>query len=137
MESIFGPMLGMFVLTILVWVYMYAKRIPWITKADLSNEEMTPLHFMQNTPPDVANPSDNLKNLFEIPLVFYALCLYLYVTQQVDQIYVICAWVFFCFRALHSIMHCTANVVIVRFWLYAIASLALFIMVIRAVAAYV
>ena len=137
MESIFGPMLGMFLLTILVWVYMYAKRIPWITKSDLSNEEMTPLHFMQNTPPDVANPSDNLKNLFEIPLVFYALCLYLYVTHQVDQIHVICAWTFFCFRTLHSIMHCTANVVIVRFWLYAISSLALFIMVIRAIAAYV
>ena len=137
MEAIFGPMLGMFVLTFVVWVYMFAKRIPWITNANLSNEEMTPLYFLQNTPPDVAAPSDNFKNLFEVPVIFYALCLYLYVTQQVDQIHVICAWVFFCFRALQSIMHCTANVVIVRFWLYAIATLALLVMVVRALVHYI
>ena len=137
MESIFGPVLGMFVLTFVVWVYMFAKRIPWITRANLSDEEMTPLNFMQAMPPDVAAPSDNLKNLFEMPVIFYALCLYLYVTQQVDQIHVISAWVFFSFRTLQSIMHCTINVVIVRFWLYAISCLALLVMLFRAVASYV
>lgn len=132
--AIFAPMLGMFVLTIIVWTYMYAKRIPFITRSNLSNEEMTPLNFMQIQPPDVANPSDNLKNLFEMPVLFYALILYLFVTQQVDQVHVICAWSFFILRVLHSIMHCTINVVVVRFGLYAASSLALFVMVFRAIA---
>ena len=111
---------------------MYAKRIPWIVQADLGNEEMTPLTFMQKTPPDVANPSDNLKNLFEMPVLFYALCLYLFVTQSVDWIHVVSAWVFLAFRVLHSLMHCTINIVIVRFWLYAVACLACFVMLARA-----
>ena len=51
-------------------------------------------------------------------------------------IYVVAGWVFAAFRVLHSAMHCTANVVIVRFWLYAISALALWFMLIRAAIAY-
>jgi hypothetical protein len=40
------------------------------------------------SPASVSNPSDNLKNLFEIATLFYALCLYLYVIRQVDHVYV-------------------------------------------------
>ena len=42
------------------------------------------------------------------------------------------AWVFVAFRALHSLMHCTANIIIVRFWLYALSTLALWFMLGRA-----
>lgn len=85
------------------------------------------------SPPAVANPSDNLKNLFEIPTLFYALSLYLFVTQQVDGIYLIAAWVFVAFRVLHSAVHCTFNIVVLRFWLYAISTLTFWLMLGRAV----
>ena len=132
MTDIFVPVFVMLTLTVLVWVYMYAKRIPFIMQAELTDEQMTPLGFMQLTPPEVANPSDNLKNLFEIPVLFYFLCLYLFVTAQVDSFYTTCAWVFTFFRILHSLMHCTRNIVIVRFWLYLISCLAFFTMLGRA-----
>jgi hypothetical protein len=57
------------------------------------------------SPPSVSNPSDNLKNLFELPVLFYALSLYLFVTRQVDGTYVAAAWVFFVFRVAHSAIH--------------------------------
>ena len=44
---------------------MYAKRIPFINSLDLSDEDLRPSKFAEMQPPDVANPSDNLKNLFE------------------------------------------------------------------------
>lgn len=132
--AIFSPMFGMFILTSVVWIYMYAKRIPWITQANLTDEDLTPARFMALQPPEVANPSDNLKNLFEMPLLFYALVLYLYVTGHVDQIHVISAWAFFVLRIAHSIMHCTRNVVIVRFWIYALSCVAFFVMLVRAIA---
>ena len=135
-SEILAPMLGMFVLTFLVWVYMYAKRIPFINNSDLSDEDLSPLRFAALQPPEVSNPSDNLKNLFELPVVFYALCLYLFVTRQVDQIYVVAAWSFFAFRVLHSLMHCTRNIVLVRFALYAISSAACFFMLFRATYAF-
>ncbi|NJL54483.1 MAG: hypothetical protein HC840_30480 [Leptolyngbyaceae cyanobacterium RM2_2_4] len=130
-ETIFSPFLATMLLTLAVWLYMYAKRIPFITKSKLTPEQLSPIEFARVSPPSVSNPSDNLKNLFEIPTLFYAFCVYLFTVQGVDQIYVASAWVFFCFRLLHSIVHCTANIVILRFWLYAVSTAALWFMLIR------
>ena len=135
--AIFGPFFATMVLTLVVWIYMYAQRIPFIVGSRLTPAELaTPGVLAQRSPPSVSNPSDNLKNLFEMPVLFYALSLYLFATNEVDGGYVIAGWVFTAFRVLHSAMHCTANVVIVRFWLYAISTLALWFMLIRAAIAY-
>lgn len=129
---IFRPLIATMILTLVVWVYMYARRIPFITRGKLTPAQLTPLELARISPPSVANPSDNLKNLFELPTIFYALCLYLHATGRVDSAYLAAAWAFFVFRVLHSAVHCTVNVVILRFWLYAIAALALWFMVVRA-----
>ena len=131
-KLIFAPFLSMILWTLVVWVYMYAKRIPFIQKSRLRPEQITPLELARISPPAVANPSDNLKNLFEIPTLFYALLLYLYVTSQVDGVYVMASWIFVAFRVLHSAVHCTINIVMLRFLLYCISTLALWFMAIRA-----
>lgn len=131
-QAIFAPFLVMMVMTFIVWVYMYARRIPFITRSRLTQSQMAPVEFARLSPPAVSNPSDNLRNLFEIPTLFYALALYLFVTQRVDDTYLIAAWVFVGFRALHSVVHCTVNIVLLRFWLYAISTAALWFMVGRA-----
>ena len=87
-------------------------------------------------PAAVATPSDNLKNLFEMPVVFYALALYLFVTGQVDPTYVSAAWVFVAFRTLHSIVHSTFNRVSLRFGLYMVSTFALWFIAVRAALAY-
>jgi hypothetical protein len=129
---IFAPFFAQMLLTLVVWVYMYARRIPFIVSLQLKPDQLTPAELARLSPPAVSNPSDNLKNLFEIPTLFYALALYLFVTQRVDGVYMAAAWVFVVFRVLHSLMHCTANIIIVRFWLYAISTLSLWFMVGRA-----
>lgn len=129
--AIFAPFFSMILLTFVVWIYMYARRIPFIQKSNLSPEQLTPIEFARISPPAVSNPSDNLKNLFEIPTIFYGLALYFYVTNQVDTTYVVASWFFVAFRVLHSAVHCTINIVVLRFWLYCISALALWFMVIR------
>ena len=94
---------------------------------------MTPGELARVSPPQVSNPSDNLKNLFELPTVFYAVVLYLYATQGVDPTHLGAAWTFFAFRALHSVVHCTFNFIPLRFALYVVSALALWFMVLRAV----
>ncbi|MES2626444.1 MAG: MAPEG family protein [Pseudomonadota bacterium] len=128
---IFLPFVGVMLLTLVVWIYMYARRIPFIVRSKLTPAQLTPQELARLSPPQVANPSDNLKNLFELPTIFYALVLYLYVTQQVDSSYVTAAWIFFVLRVLHSIVHCTFNLVLLRFWIYALSALALWFMVLR------
>jgi hypothetical protein len=118
-------------LTLGVWILLYARRIPFIQSlgdVDLS----VPGELARRSPPAVSNPSDNFKNLFELPVVFYALSLYLFVTTQVDGAYLAAAWAFVVFRVLHSAVHCSFNHVLLRFSLYLVSSLALGFMVIRA-----
>lgn len=134
--AIFGPVFAMMFLTLAVWVYMYVRRIRFITSNNFNRQDLAPAAFAQLSPPAVSNPSDNLKNLFEIPVLFYVLALYLFATRQVDPMYVDAAWIFVAFRVLHSGVHCTFNLIMLRFYLYAIATVALWFMVIRAAATY-
>jgi hypothetical protein len=131
-QSIFVPFFAMMGLTLAVWLYMYARRIPFIVRSKLTASQLAPLELARLSPPSVSNPSDNLRNLFEIPTLFYALVLYLFATARVDELYLLAAWVFVGFRALHSLVHCTINIVVLRFWLYATSTAALWLMVGRA-----
>jgi hypothetical protein len=130
--AIFQPFFGTMLLTLVVWVYMYGRRLPFIFSRRLDPKQMTPLELARLSPPQVSNPSDNLKNLFELPTVFYGVVLYLYVTQQVDTVFLAAAWVFFLFRVLHSAVHCTFNFIPLRFVLYVVSASALWFMVLRA-----
>ena len=132
-NAILIPFVGVMLLTLVVWVYMYARRMPFILRNQFTASQLVPLELARLSPPAVANPSDNLKNLFELPTIFYAVVLYLVVTERVDGIHMAAAWVFFGFRVLHSAVHCTFNLIPLRFWLYAISAAALWLMVIRIV----
>lgn len=132
-DRVFGPFFATVFLTLLVWVYMYIRRIGFITSRKISPQDLAvPGPLVHIWPPGVSNPSDNLKNLFEIPVLFYVLVLYLFITKQVDPIYVNAAWVFVGFRALHSIVHCTFNLIMLRFYLYLFATFAVWFIAIRA-----
>jgi hypothetical protein len=133
-SAIFGPFFATLLLTFVVWVYMYVRRIRFISGNQLSPVDLAvPGALAELSPPEVSNPSDNLKNLFEIPVLFSALALYLFVTGQVDGAYVAAAWVFVVFRVLHSAVHCSVNIVMLRFTLYLISTLAVWFIAARAI----
>jgi hypothetical protein len=58
--AIFGPFVVMILLTLVVRVYMYSQRIPFIRSSQLKPEQPTPLELARIAPAHVANPSDNL-----------------------------------------------------------------------------
>jgi hypothetical protein len=135
--AIFGPFFATMLLTLAVWVYMYIRRIAFISSSKVSPKDLAVSGALaQISPPAVANPSDNLKNLFEIPVLFYALALYLFATKQVDAAYVGAGWIFVGFRVLHSAVHCTFNLVLLRFYLYLFATLAVWFIAIRVALTY-
>ena len=53
--------------------------------------------------------ADNFRNLFEVPVLFYALAAVAIATNYVPDWLVVCAWLFFMLRTLHSLIHCTYN----------------------------
>ncbi len=131
-SDIFSPMFAMLTLTFAVWVYMYYKRIPFLKHCGIDLQDLTKSKMEEISPAAITNPSDNLKNLFEIPILFYALTMYLFISASVDVFYLVGAWIFVAFRVLHSIMHCTKNLIMVRFTLYMISSAAVWFIALRA-----
>jgi hypothetical protein len=132
-DAIFSPFFAMVFLTILVWVYLYIRRISFITGRKVRSQDLAaPGALAEISPPSVSNPSDNFKNLFEVPVIFYVLVLYLFVTNQVDSVYVNAAWIFVVFRVFHSIVHCTFNLIMLRFYLYLFSTLVVWFIAFRA-----
>ncbi len=70
-------------------------------------------------------------------MLFYALALLLLATRQVDATYLAAAWVFVAFLTLHSAVHCSVNIVMLRFYLYLVSALAVRFMAARAMFRYV
>ena len=133
-EQILLPMLGMMVLTAVVWFVLYARRLPAMRKAGKPAQAYTtPDKAVGYLPEEISYPSNNFKNLFELPVLFYALCLYLFVTDSAESVDVFAAWLFLLFRIIHSAIHCTVNIVMARFLAYCAAALALWFMLGRAI----
>jgi hypothetical protein len=131
-SGILLPFFGVMLLTLVVWIYMYFRRTSYLLreKIDLRTVD-TPEKAATVVPGTVSLASHNLKNLFELPVLFYAVCLYLFVSDSVDRFYLAAAWWFFAFRIAHSLIHCTYNKVEHRFAAYMFAAIALWAMVIR------
>lgn len=67
---------------------------------------------------EAANLSDNFENLFEMPVLFFAANLTIYVLSRVDGVYLGLAWLYVILRVLHSAVHCKSNRVKHRFQLF-------------------
>jgi hypothetical protein len=79
-QEIFLPMLAMMTLTALVWFYMYSRRIPAMYKAGLKAQTYTtPDTVAEHLPAEVNYSANNFNNLCQLPILFYGLCLYLFV----------------------------------------------------------
>ena len=129
------PFFGVMLLTLAVWVYMYLRRTSYLLKNRIDLRKVdTPEKAASVIPEKVSLASHNLRNLFELPVIFYAVCLYLFASDSVDGVYLLAAWWFFAFRVVHSLIHCTYNKVVHRFAAYMLAAIGLWTMVIRAVA---
>ncbi len=127
------PFLGMMLLTLVVWVVLYIRRIGFLRAERVHPQKLTTRErLLEIVPEQVSYPAYNLMNLFEMPVLFYALCLYLMASGQADGIYVGLAWAYLGLRIVHSTIHCTSNVVMHRFYAYALSSLVLGIMIVRA-----
>ena len=59
--------------------------------------------------------ADNFRNLFEVPVLFYALMAMAVTSAHVPPWLVIGAWFFVALRFVHSAIHCTYNTVMHRF----------------------
>jgi hypothetical protein len=126
-ESILYPVIAMVGLTITIWVVLYRRRVAELRRSRINPQRISTSQDAASVLKDVT-AADNFRNLFEVPVLFYILCLSLYVTQTVTSLLLGLAWVFVVLRGLHSYIHVTYNKVMHRFIVYLVSCLCLWAM---------
>ena len=122
------PLLALVLLTFVVWVYMYVTRLSEIRRKSIDPQALDTRAHGQALLTDSPEPLDNLKNLFELPILFYVAIMLALVLMIQDQALVQLAWGYVALRCLHSLVHCTYNRVMHRFTAYAASCLVLMFM---------
>ena len=124
-RNVLLPAAAMVALTALVWMRLYVQRIGEMRRRRISPDELATARQAASTLQDVS-AADNFRNLFEVPVLFYALCLALYVTHRQGVALLAPCWLFVVLRAVHSAIHCTYNNVMHRFLVYVTSTVLLF-----------
>ncbi len=132
--AILYPLVAMLLLVMVVWFLMLIRRVRFFAAHPISPEQMrSPEAVRAALPPPAQYAAENFRNLFEVPVLFYALVLLVFHVGMVDLWSLGLAWVFVAFRVVHSVIHCSYNHVPHRFAAYGVACLALWIMLLRTV----
>lgn len=108
-ELIFLPVLGQVGLTLAVYVVLIKAKVRAI-KAGECNQARRPL-YDDAFPEYVLKINNNLRNQFELPVLFYVLCFALWALDAVGVLALSIASLFVASRLLHAYLHIGANVV--------------------------
>jgi hypothetical protein len=107
-------------------------RLAKLRLTALRRGEIDPRFFRQyrgyDEPEALHVASRHVSNLFEAPVLFYAIVLIAFVTQQVGWLPLVLAWVYVLLRVAHSYVHLTTNNVMIRFRLFALSWLMLILL---------
>lgn len=128
--AIFYPVSALALLTLGVLLLIPYKRFKAVFARQVTGEDFK-FGESSRVPGDVSLPNRNMMNLLEIPVLFYVLCIALYVTGQVDQIFLAGAWIYFAARLAHSIVHLSYNNVMHRLACFAASNVVITLMWIR------
>ena len=134
--DILKPVVALAVWTMVMWLWMYATRIPAMGKAGIDIKGATggaPSKLDEVLPDSVQWKAHNYNHLHEAPTVFYAVALVLAITGHGDGLNATLGWAYLALRVLHSLVQATVNRVMVRFALFALSSLVLIALVVHAV----
>ena len=119
------PMLIQMALSLTILFWLAYSRVSRIKKHGLAEIRKT------GFPTHVNNASDNFKNQFEVPVIFYALCLLIMTAGTATQTIVLAAWVFVIGRVIHALIQLTKNIIFPwRFLVFLITVIAVITMLV-------
>ncbi len=129
------PVLALIVWSLLIWVLLYARRIPAMQKAKIAPDtaKSPDGDWKEKMPLKAQAAAHNYNHLMEQPTIFYALMFYLYLTDNTGHVifYLACAYVVL--RIVHSIIQVSAGPVMMRFTVFSLSTLCLMGMVVMSI----
>ena len=105
-ESIFWPMLVQALLTFAVYGLVSYRRMSAIKSGTTKPSDY---RIPTVEPESSATAARSLINQFELPVLFYAACLVLFVLGAANLAAILIAWLFALSRLIHAFVHVTSN----------------------------
>jgi hypothetical protein len=125
--SILLPPTALVVLTGFVWLRLGSDRLGEMRSRRIHPQQVATSKQMGETMQNVQS-ADHFRNLFEVPVLFYALCAFLAVTGLTTLLLLACAWGYVVLRAAHTYVHLTSNKVVRRFQVFVASTIVLYVM---------
>ena len=138
-SAILQPVVALAAWTMIVWIWMYATRLPAMGRAGIDAKNMVGSSggglrndLIAKGEERASWVADNYNHLHEAPTVFYAVSLVLAMIGQGDNLNATIAWAYVGLRVAHSLLQILSNRVIIRFMLFALSTVALIMLVTHA-----
>jgi len=123
--AILFPTIALVALVFTTWVSLFVARFRHIRACPPGADAFRSGSAARAYFEPVELPANNLANLFEMPVLYFALMPLLLFTGLVGHAQVALAWVYVGLRALHSILHIVVRKVIPRFQVYLVSCIGL------------
>lgn len=131
-HGMIAPVLALIGWTFVMLFWLYATRIPAISKAKINPQDAAGKGKLE-LPYEVTRVADNYNHLHEQPTIFYALALVAQMAGATDTTNITLAWVYVGVRFVHSIAQAAIGIIVLRFLIFSISSLVLLALFVRTV----
>jgi hypothetical protein len=115
--TFFLPAFVLVLLTVSVMLRMLTSRIAEMKANKIHPQSIATSGALAAKMPDT-RASDNFRNLFETPVLFYAAMLFAQTAPQAGPVLLGLAWLYVALRVVHSIIQCSYNKVMHRFYVF-------------------
>jgi len=123
--AILWPTFALVALVFAVWFCLFVQRMKHIRSNPPRREDFATGDAAMRYFEPVEMPANNLRNLFEMPVLYFALVPLLMLTHHAGHIQVLLAWVYVILRAIHSFIHIGPKKIQPRFMVYLASCAAL------------
>jgi hypothetical protein len=128
-----APVIALVAWSMVMWVWMYATRIPAIQAAKMKLDPEAPRgEQMATLPAPVRWKADNYNHLMEQPTLFYALAISLVLMGEGSGANLYLAWAYVILRIVHSLVQSLINKIELRFLVFVISNVPLLVLTINA-----
>ena len=124
-ELILWPIVIMALVTLFVYIPMSRSRVAAVKSGKAKARDFK---LIQNEPEESLQFSNVLRNQYETPILFYAVCLAAYVSENTGSFLIVLAWVYAISKTIHVYVHATSNNLRIRRPMFMVAYGVLIVM---------
>jgi len=129
-KQIFWPVLVQILLTVVGFMLMGVQKAKAVKANDV---DMTKTALNNDAWPEyVMKVTNNVRNQFQVPLLFYVICFVFYSINAVTTTVLYLAWAFVITRIIHAYIHMSSNYVPARFRVFTLGFVILIVMTVFA-----